>query len=142
MASGRPLISNPVNWQKSSDIFIDQLYLYVFIYNLILFILLYFLSMVYQTVYIGIFLILWNMLVSKFYENLEIFWNFWNIEMFWNIFNFYFNLYFFGNFIKCLKFWTFLKFWNFITPLPIIINIYWTHSLPYGKLNLGSKYHR
>ena len=35
-----------------------------------------------------------------------------------------------------MKFWTFLKisifwkFWNFITPLPIIINIYWTPSLP------------
>ena len=29
-----------------------------------------------------------------------------------------------------MKIYIFWKFWNFITPLPIIINIYWTPSLP------------
>ena len=50
------------------------------------------------------FLILWNMLVLKFYEN------FGNIELFWK--------------------WDFLEISKFYYPLPIIINIYWTPSLP------------
>ena len=70
------------------------------------------------------------------YVSSEILWTFWNIEIeiFLKIFQFWY--YFFWNSIKFLKFWTFLKiliFWkfgNFITLLPIIINIYWIPSLP------------
>jgi hypothetical protein len=34
------------------------------------------------SIFFWFFLILWNMLVLKYYENCVIFWNFWNIEIF------------------------------------------------------------
>jgi hypothetical protein len=43
---------------------------------------------------------------------------------------YFFNLMKYVSFEILWKFCNFLKSWNFITPLPIIINIYWTPSLP------------
>ena len=65
------------------------------------------------------FLILWNMLVLKYYENCVIFWNFWNIEIFKNkisIFILIFILFFLKFYKKKkLKFYNFfLKFWTFL----------------------------
>ena len=59
------------------------------------------------------FLILWNMLVLKFYENFVIFRNFWNIRN-WNFFlkNCQFE------FLKFWTFWKFRFFGNFEILLP------------------------